>query len=253
MQKEIERLFEGISAEILSEDIKKNLAVLIETKVNEKTKEKLDVLDVEFDKRLNEKVTSIEDAAVEYVDTYLVGKLDGFLDNMSEKWLADHTVEVENGIKAELYEKFVSGIKGVLKENQVKEDDIETQTTLKEEKDAIHKKYNDLFETKLALEKEIVGIKAKSKFDELTSKLTASDKEKVKSLSEDFDIEKLDEFAFKIKTLVENISKFDNKKGDEEEHNDEVNKENTDIDGDTFIKEEIKKSPSYNEYGLNYL
>lgn len=251
MEKDIERLFEGISAEILTDDMKKNLAVLIETKVNEKTKEKLDVLDVEFDKHLNEKVTAIEEAAAEYVDTYLVGKLDGFLDSMSEKWLSEHTVEVENGIKAELYEKFVSGIKGVLKENQIAEEDVQTQTSLKEEKDDLHKKYNSLFESNLQLEKQIIGLKGKNKFDELTAGLTKSDKEKVKTLAEDFDMDKLDEFAFKVKTLVENVSKFSTKSSDDEETNTELN-EDTDIDGDTLVGSD-KKPNSYNEYGLNYL
>jgi len=252
MDKEITKLFEGVSEELLTEEVKSKIETLIEAKVSEKVNTKVQELEENFSSFKSEKVEELEEATVEYVDTYLVEKLDTFLDKVSDQWLEEHTVEVENGVKADLYEKLASGIKVTLQENQIKEADIETQTDLKESNDKIQSDYNKIFEDNAKLEKEIIGLKAISEFDTLTEDLSDSEKAKIAELSEDFDIDDLESFSSKIKTLVENVGNFEAEEEDGEE--DEAKDDAETLEESTKEEDSIEaSSEEIDQYGLEYV
>jgi hypothetical protein len=245
MEKELEKLFEGISKDVLSEDVKKNLITLIETKVSEKVNTKIVELDEEFETFKKKEADKLEETSVEYVDKYLIEKIDSFLDKVSDQWLLEHTVEVDNGIKSELYEKLVGGMKGVLKENQIEEEAIQEQTDILVEKDKLQEDYNKIFSENEKLEDDVLILKSVAKFNEITVALTESEKGKVKQLCEDYDIDDLDAFGAKVKTLTENISKFIS--DEEKELNENVD---PNVDGDGIIKDDIKTS-DFTDYGID--
>lgn len=244
MEKDVEQLFEGVSKEILTEDVKTKIATLIESKVNEKYNSKVQELDEQFESFKKDKVEELDEAAVEYVDNYLIERIDGFLDSVSEKWLEEHSVEVEDGVKSELYDSLVNGMKGILKENQIKEEDIETQTSIKEEKEKIEEDYNALFEENTSLKNENLGLMADQVFKEETSALTESEKSRVQDLSEDFDIDDADAFRSKVKTIVEYVTKTP-KSVTENKNDDDVTSDNPDI-----ITESTNEDDTY---GVKYL
>lgn len=219
----IEKLLEG---QELSEEFKTKLSTLVESSV----KEASDKLVEEHE----EKIKQIEEAqaeklaeALEAEKTILEDKVSEFLDAIIKEWAVENEVAVESGVKVEIAESFISGMKGLLSEHDVQAPEGQ--------KDMVESLEGEVTKLKESLDKEIAGkIKAISEMKsfkrdlvilEVCEDLADTEVEKVKSLTEDFDFESEDKFKTKVEIVKEAHFKKDTKVDESVEGQDHTSSE----------------------------
>ncbi len=198
MKEHISALFDG---ETLTEEFITRAEAIFEVALNDLLEEKMEQVQEEYQLQLSE--------AVDEVKGELVEQIDGYLDYVVEMWIEDNAVALESGMKVELVNSFIDGIKNVFQEHYVdipedKLDVIEEQATkiefleaelvsIKEEKD-------------IAL-KEATILRCNEIISDLSEGLTAIEAEKFNSLVENVEFETEDEFESKAKTIRESYFK----------------------------------------------
>jgi hypothetical protein len=220
---DIEKIFENVSSEVLTEEVKTKISVLIEAKVGERVDEKINELDSLFETYKEKELDSLEEKAVSYVDEYLVEKIDEYMDYVAEEYVTENKLQIEDGLKAQMYEKIVGSIKGVLSENQIREDEVESNTEAIVESKELKEDLNKSIKENMELKKQIKGHEAMTAFNKETVGLTESQIDTLTKLSSDFDIDDVEEFASKVKTLKESVI------SDESESNETDENEETDL------------------------
>lgn len=190
----MEALFDG---EQLSEEFMFKAETIFEAAVAHAAEARLAELQEEQLQEMNE--------AVEVVKGELVEQIDGYLDEIVEQWMDDNAVALESGMKVELVNSFIDGIKNVFTEHYVevpedKVDVVEEQAIQIEElQDALaslqEEKESALAESAILRCEEIISEQAKG--------LTAIETEKFKSLVENIEFETEEEFATKAKIIRE--------------------------------------------------
>jgi ribosomal 50S subunit-associated protein YjgA (DUF615 family) len=184
-----------MSGEDLSEDFKLKAAVILETAINEGVTKELARLAEEHEAQLVE--------AVEEVRAELVENLDGFLNLVVENWVKENAVAIERGIKSEITENFIDGLKNLFKEHYIdvpeeKFDILDEQT---EKIEQLVSKLEEQTEQINTLTQEINEAKKSLTIESVGSELSDTDFEKFSSLCEN--ISYSEEFENKAKTILE--------------------------------------------------
>ena len=229
MEKEVESILEGVKPELLTEDVKKKFSVLIEAKVGEKVNEKIEELESKFEEFKEVELDKLEEQAVGYVDTHLVDQLDKYLDYVAETYVTENALEIENGLKSEMYDKIVEDFRGVFAKNQIRENEVEDAEEIHEDNQNLKEDLNESMKREMDLQDKITGLNSLKVFNEISEGLSESQKEKLQKLSEDFDVDDVEEFAEKVQIVKESII---DKSDDFEDLNDD-----DDFDVDTTEKE----------------
>jgi hypothetical protein len=99
------------NGEDLSEEFKQKAATIFEAAVITRVKQEVAALEEEFDANLEEAVAQTQEALVE--------KVDGYLNYIVEQWINDNELALERGMKSEILESFVSGMKGLFEEHYI--------------------------------------------------------------------------------------------------------------------------------------
>jgi len=196
--KDISVLFEGM--EVTNEQLEKfqtNLEAIISEKVSSYKEE----ISADNDKVIAEKVEE------EVSD--ITEKLDDYLSYVVEEWMEENKLAVDNGIKLEIMESFIEGMKELFVEHYVsipegKEDLISAAETKVSE---LESKLNEAIDKNIELKKEIKEVKVKEIINEATKNLTDTQKEKFASLTEDINSTDLDTFKSKVETIRESFFK----------------------------------------------
>jgi len=220
-QKEhIEVLFDG---EDLTEKFKEKAETIFEAAVAYAVEQK--------DEELQEQYQSQLDEAIEEAKGELVEQIDGYLDYVVEQWLEDNAVALESGVKVELVNSFIEGIKTVFQEHYVeipedKIDVIEAQAeqieTLEAEVNALRESYEEATSEKLVIQCEdalVATIKG----------LTAIEEEKFRSLAENVEFDSIDEFTEKVGIIRDSYFKGINSSQDVTKPITEVKKESNTV------------------------
>jgi hypothetical protein len=100
-----------INGEDLTEEFKTKAATIFEAAVVTRVKAEIAKIEEQFDSKLAEQVEEIKEGIVEQVD--------GYLNYVVEQWMTDNELALENGIKAEILESFVSGMKGLFEQHYI--------------------------------------------------------------------------------------------------------------------------------------
>lgn len=193
-------LFEGTD---LSEEFKAKAALVFESAVNEAAKEKAlaiaEALEEQFEAKLEEALSESMEEITENLDSYL--------DYVVETWMKENELAIESGIKVEMAESFMEGLKTLFAEHnvQIDEEAVDVVSALEEEAQTYKAEVNDVINENIALKDEILGLKAHLAFNEVAEGLTTSQTEKLRSLSENLDVEDLDAFKKNVKTLKESF------------------------------------------------
>ena len=194
IEEDVQALVEG---EELSEDFKEKAKTILEAAINGKVSQIQEVLVADYDKKLLEEVEEIKGALNERVDSYL--------EYVADEWFAENQLAVESGLKEELTESFMTGLKGLFEEHYVSipEEKYDVLESMVEKLDDMETKLNEQIEKNVSLNQRLAGATADSIFDSVSEGLADTQKEKLASLSESVEFESETEYREKLETLKE--------------------------------------------------
>ena len=186
------------NGEELSEEFKTKAATIFEAAVVNRVKTEVSKLEEQFDERLVEQVESIKEGLIE--------KVDGYLNYIVEQWINDNELALENGMKTEILESFVEGMKGVFEQHyiDVPEEKFDVLGDLQEQVQTVESKLNEQLETNVALSKEINTMKRAAAINEFANSMVDTDADKFRGLAEELAFENVDSFKEKLQTIKEN-------------------------------------------------
>ena len=191
------------NGEDLSEEFKTKAATIFEAAVITRVKAEVTKLQEEFDNQLAEQVEEIKEGLVE--------KVDGYLNYVVEQWIAQNEIALESGMKSEILESFVEGMKGLFAEHyiEVPEEKFDVLGDMQEKLEQLESKLNETVATNVDLTKQINEQKRIASVVEAADGLADTDVEKFKGLAEELSYEDADSFKKKLQTIRENY--FTNK------------------------------------------
>lgn len=191
-------LFEG---EELSENFKAKAALIFTAAINEqvaaRVAEETKGLEEQFQEQLTESVAEAMEGITE--------ALDGYLDYVVEEWMEENKLAIESGIKVEMAESFMEGLKGLFYEHNVAIDDetVDVVAGLEEELAAVKAEGNEAINEAIELKAEIASLKAERVFNEAAEGLTMAQADRLRTLSEKISHDDLDSYASDLETLKE--------------------------------------------------
>ena len=183
--------------EELSEEFKEKAKVVFEAALNTKVSEIKEALEVQYEERLTEEVAEIKSALTERVDSYL--------EYVADEWISENQLSVEQGLKEELSESFMSGLKNLFEEHYVSipEEKYDVLNSMVEKLDEMELKLNEQIEKNVSLNKRLAESVADGIFDEIAEGLALSQKEKLASLAESVEFGSENEYREKLVALKE--------------------------------------------------
>ena len=186
-----------VSDEDLSEDFKSKAKTIFEAAVSAKVKEITVEKEAQLEEELETKVEEIKDDLTEKVDSYL--------NYVSESWVQDNELAIERGLKSELTEDFINGLKKLFEEHyvEVPEDKFDVVEELANRLDEMEDKLNEEVASNITAQQDIEELQREKIISEATSDLADTQVEKLKALSEDVDFENIENFVEKVSTLKE--------------------------------------------------
>lgn len=226
VEESISDIFEGMD---LSEEFKNKVTVVFEAAVTEAVKGKVEKIEEELNTKLETELAE----AVESKVSEMVENLDAYLDYVVSEWMEENEVAIEAGIKVEMAESLMDGLKDLFSEHNIKVDEetYDIVSDLEEEMKSLEEKSNSVVNENIRLAKEVADLKAGAIFEEMTSELNMSQRERLKTLSENLDSSDLDSYTENLKTIKESFFKETNvsPKEDVVDELDEVVTEETEV------------------------
>lgn len=191
------------NGEELSEEFKTKAATIFEAAVVNRVKTEVSRLEEEFDSRLEEAVSQSQEALVE--------KVDGYLNYVVETWIADNEIALERGMKSEILESFVAGMKGLFEEHyiDVPEEKFDLIGEMEETIEVLNGKLDEQVAANVEMKKNLDEATKLDIIKSLSEGLADTEKEKFTSLVEELVFESAEVFETKVQTIRENY--FTNK------------------------------------------
>jgi hypothetical protein len=186
-----------LGGEELSEEFKEKAKVVFEAALNSKVKEIQEALEVQYAEKLAEEKEGLKDTLTERVDAYL--------EYVCEEWMTENELAIDHGLKTEMTESFLSGMKGLFEEHYVTipEDKYDVLESMVEKLDEMETKLNEQIDKNIDLNKRLAESTADSILDSISEGLAATQKEKLASLAESVEFESEAEYREKLETLRE--------------------------------------------------
>jgi hypothetical protein len=187
-----------INGEELSEEFKTKAATIFEAAIVTRVKQEVSRLEEEFEARLEEAVAKNQEGLVEQVD--------GYLGYVAEQWMAQNELALERGMKAEILEGFVSGLKGLFEEHyiEVPEERFDVLGSMELQIEELEEKLNEQVATNIEMSKTLAEQKRADIIKTVSEGLTVTESEKFYSLAEELSFEDAKSFETKVKTIREN-------------------------------------------------
>lgn len=187
-----------INGEDLTEEFKTKAATIFEASVLTRVKAEVAKIEEEFDTKLAEQVEQIKEGLVE--------KVDGYLNYVVEQWMTDNELALENGMKTDIMESFIAGMKNLFQEHyiEVPAEKYDLVGELEEQVETTKSKLDEQLAANVELSKQINEMKRVSSIDEFCADLADTDAEKFKGLAEELAYEDADSFKTKLQTIKEN-------------------------------------------------
>jgi hypothetical protein len=181
--------------EDLSEEFQEKARVIFESALRSKVNEIRESLEVQYEDKLVEEVQVIKEELEE--------RLDAYLEYVAEEWVDENTLAIETGLKEELTESFLGGLKQLFEEHYVEipEEKYDVLENMVEKLDDMETKLNEQIERNIQLNKRLSESVADRIFDEISEGLATTQKEKLASLSESVEFESEVEYRGKLETL----------------------------------------------------
>jgi hypothetical protein len=142
---------------------------------------------------------------VEEIKTELAERVDSYLEYVADEWFNENSLVIENGLKTEMTESFLQGMKGLFEEHYVSipEDKYDVLESMVEKLDDMETKLNEQIEKNVFLNKRLAESVADGIFEQVSEGLAATQKDKLASLAESVEFESETEYREKLETLKE--------------------------------------------------
>jgi hypothetical protein len=195
MKEDMDALFNG---EELTEDFKSKAATIYEAAVLARVNEEVARIEAEFEAKLAEQVEQNTQGIVEQVD--------GYLGYIAEQWIAQNELALERGIKSEILEGFVNGLKDLFEEHyiEVPEERYDVLGEMEDTIASLEAKLNEQVEANVELTKTLAEAKRQEIVKSISEGLTDTETEKFIGLVEELSYEDAETFETKVKTIREN-------------------------------------------------
>ena len=191
-----------VSGEELSEDFKTKAATIFEAAVSAKVisevNDRLQIFEDEYTKELSE-------AKEEYL-TNMSEKIDGYLNYVVEEWMEENELAVEKGIRSELVEDFMTGLKNLFQEHyiDIPEEKVDLVDDLFEKVEELETKLDESINTNVEDKKELAKFKKEEVLRNVSEELAETEKEKLTKLADGIDYEDDSQYQEKLEVLKEN-------------------------------------------------
>lgn len=199
---DIAGLFEDLD---MSEDFKSKAQLVFEAAVNEAASAKASKLAENLEAELKEQFeTSLNESLDEIVEN-----LDSYLDYVVQEWMQENELAIESGLKVEMAESFMSGLKELFYEHNVEIDEatIDVVAELEEEIQSLKETANRAINNGIELEEQLQELRAARVFETMTEGLSQAQAERFRVLSEKLDSSDLESYETDLKTIKESFFK----------------------------------------------
>ena len=193
-----------LGGEELSEEFKEKAKTIFEAAINSKISGIKEELEAQYQEKLAEEIEAAKESLAERVDSYL--------EYVADEWFEENALAVETGLKSEMTESFLEGMKGLFEEHYVTipEDKYDVLESMVEKLDDMETKLNEQIEKNISLNGRLSEATAEGILDQVSEGLAQTQKEKLASLSESVEFESEGQYREKLETLKE--SYFSDKK-----------------------------------------
>jgi hypothetical protein len=186
-----------LSGEELSEDFKVKAKTVFEAALNARTSQIEEAIAYQYEQRLAEEVEAITEE--------LTDRLDAYLEYVSEEWLQENALVVEQGLKTEMTESFLQGMKSLFEDHYVTipEEKYDVLESMVDKLDEMESKLNEQIQRNVALNRRLAESVADVVFADVTEGLALSQKDKLASLVENVEFDSEKNYREKLVTLRE--------------------------------------------------
>ena len=228
VSQDVEALVQG--EDELSEEFKAKAATIFESAIKSKVRSELEKIQEENDKQMEE----LAEASM----TSMVEKVDDYLNYVVEQWMSENELAIERGLKGEIAEDFISGLKGLFEDHYIdvpdeKYDILEANLTKIEE---LEEKLNKQMEENVQLRKQKGELVKESMIFDVADGMTDTETEKFQSLVDDVEFSDEDSYKEKLQTIKESYFGTGKVESEETEMITEEGSEQTEEVSDTMAK-----------------
>ena len=192
VEEDVNALFAG---EELSEEFQDKARTIFETAIKTKAAEITEAVKAEYEAQLSEEVASVKAELVERVDSYL--------EYVAQEWMTENQLAIEHGLKTEMTESFLDGMKSLFEEHYVSipEEKYDVIESMVDKLDEMESKLNEQIDKNVALNKRLAESVADVIFAEISEGLAVTQKEKLASLAENVEFDSEETYREKLVTL----------------------------------------------------
>jgi len=203
-----------LAGEDLSEEFQEKARTIFEAAIRSKVSEIKEELQEQYEESLVEELVAIKEELTDRVDAYL--------EYVADEWVSENALAVEAGLKTEMTESFLAGMKGLFEDHYVAipEDRYDVLNTMVEKLDEMEGKLNEQIQRNVALNQRLAESVADVIFSEVCEGLALSQKDKLASLAENVEFDGEDNYREKLVTLRE--SYFPSNAGTQRNHSENL-------------------------------
>ena len=186
-----------VAGENLSEEFKEKAATIFEAAINSKVQEISEQITAQYEEKLVEEIASIKEELKDRVDSYL--------EYVADEWVQENELAVQSGLKEEMTESFISGMKSLFEEHYVTipEEKYDVIESMVDKLDEMEGKLNEQIEKNVALNKRLAESVSDVVFAEVTDGLAQTQKDKLAGLVDNVEFESETAYREKLETLKE--------------------------------------------------
>jgi hypothetical protein len=194
----------------LSEEFREKAKTIFEAALKSKVTELREAMEAHYEAKLVEEVEGMKDELIERVDSYL--------EYVADEWLQENALQVERGIRTEMTESFLEGMRGLFEEHYVSipEDKYDVVENMVDKLDEMESKLNEQIEKNIAITKSLSEATGGNILSDVSEGLSTTQKEKLASLAEGVEFESEESYKEKLETLKESYFKAAPKRSDSE-------------------------------------
>ena len=214
----------------ISEEFKSKVSTIFEARISDRVNQIQEEIETRYAGMLEE--------AVESVKADLTEKVDDYLSYVVEQWMEENQIAIESGLRAELTEDFIGGLRNLFAEHyiDVPAEKVDLVDELAGKVEELESKLNEEIERGVSYAKALVESRKNEIAREITEGLTATQAEKIKSLAEGVEFSTEDEYKSKLETIRENYFPSGTKKATEDQLNEQFEEtEEKKVINDPFV------------------
>ena len=211
----------------ISEEFKSKAATIFEARIYDRIQQ--------IEEETESRYATMLEEAVDAVKEDLTEKVNDYLSYVVEQWMEENEIAIEKGLRSEITEDFISGLRNLFAENfiDVPEEKVELVEELATKVEALENQLNEEIERNIETKKALFESRKQQITHEVTDGLIDTQAEKIKSLAEGVEFTTEEEFATKLSTLVESYFQVSVKIA-----------ENSALDDEVHIEDEKKPTRS---------